>query len=68
MSWIYELIFYINFWKFCADIISFFKDLIYLFLDRGEGREKEKEKNINVWLPLTSPLLGTWPATQAYVP
>ena len=23
------------------------------------------EKNINVWLPLPCPLLGTWPATQA---
>ena len=30
-----------------------------------EGKEKERERNINVWLPLTSPLLGTWPATQA---
>ena len=38
---------------------------IYLFLDRGEGREKEKEGNINVWLPLTHSLLGTWPKTQA---
>ena len=36
-----------------------------LFLDRGEGREKEKERNINVWLPLTHPKWGTWPATQA---
>ena len=38
---------------------------MYLFLERGEGREKERERNINVWLPLTRPLLGTWPATQA---
>ena len=30
-----------------------FKDFVYLFLDRGEGREKERERNINVWLPLT---------------
>ena len=43
----------------------FFKDFIYLFLDRGEGREKERERNINVWLPLTRPVLGTRPATQA---
>ena len=42
-----------------------FKDLIYLFLKRGEGKEKERERNINVWLPLTCPLLGTWPETQA---
>ena len=45
--------------------MEFFKDFIYLFLERGEGREKEREKNINVWLPLGCPLLGTWPATQA---
>ena len=38
-----------------------FKDFIYLFLER----EKERERNINVWLPLTCPLLGTWPTTQA---
>ena len=41
----------------------FFKDFIYLFLERGE--EGEREGNINVWLPLVCPLLGTWPATQA---
>ena len=23
------------------------------------------ERNVSVWLPLTCPLLGTWPATQA---
>ena len=40
-----------------------FKDFIYLFLEKG--REGEMERNINVWLPLTCPLLGTWPATQA---
>ena len=45
----------------------FLKDFIYyLFLERGEGREKERERNINVWLPLACPLLGTWPTTQAY--
>ena len=48
--------------------IYIFNDLIYLFLDRGEGREKEGEKNINVWLPLECPLLGTWPSTQACAP
>ena len=36
------------------------KIFIYLFLERGEGREK----NINVWLPFRVPLLGTWPKTQ----
>ena len=43
--------------------LSFFKDFIYLFLERG--REGEKEGNINVWLPFAHPLLGTRPATQA---
>ena len=38
---------------------------MYLFLERGEGKEKERERNINEWLPLACPLLGTWPATQA---
>ena len=52
----------------CFQITSLFhsfKDFIYLFLDRGEGREKKK-RNINVWLPLARPLLGTWPATQVF--
>ena len=42
-------------------VVVGFKDFIYLSLERGEGRER----NINVWLPLTWPLQGTWPATQA---
>ena len=41
----------------------FFKDFIYLFVERGEGKEIERERNINVWLPLAWPPLGTWPAT-----
>ena len=43
----------------------FKKDFIYLLLERGEGKEKERERNINVWLPLACPQLGTWPANQA---
>ena len=43
----------------------FLKYVIYLFLERGEGREKERERNINMWLPLDHLLLETWPATQA---
>ena len=38
---------------------------IYLFLERGERREKERERKIDVYLPLAHPLLGTWPTTQA---
>ena len=62
---------YINlyFWKRIGKLLIClyfcFKDFIYLFLDRGEGRKREGERNINVWLPLTRPLLGTWPASQA---
>ena len=44
---------------------QFFKDCIYLFLERGEGREKEKERNNNVWLPFKCPPLGTWPTIPA---
>ena len=45
--------------------ISFFKkkikkkDFIYLVLERGKGREKKRERNINVWLLLMHPPLGT---------
>ena len=46
---------------------EFFK-IIYLFLERGERKEKERERNINMWLPLMSPPLGTWTATQACDP
>ena len=37
---------------------SFLKGFIYLFLERGERREKKKERNINVWLPLTHSCWG----------
>ena len=37
----------------------FLQAFIYLFLERGEEREKERNRNISVWLPLTRPLLGT---------
>ena len=37
----------------------FFLKRFYLFLERG--REGERERNINVWLPLMWPPLGTWP-------
>ena len=33
----------------------FFKDYIYLFLERGKRRKKERERNINVFLPLACP-------------
>ena len=43
------------------DILFFFKDL-FIFRERG----RERERNINVWLSLARPLLGTWPTTQAH--
>ena len=45
--------FCIYFWRF------------YLFIFRGERREKHRERNFNEWLSLALPLLGTWPATEA---
>ena len=51
--------------RFLTIMYNFQKIFIYLFLKRGERREKERDRNINVWLPLTCPLLGTWPTTQA---
>ena len=43
----------------------FFFLRFYLFIFRERGREGERERNIDVWLPLTHPLVETWPATQA---
>ena len=40
--------------------------MFYLFIFTERGREGERERNVNVWLSLMRPLLGTWPATQAY--
>ena len=42
----------------------FFKDCIYLFLEKGREGGREGEKH-HVWLPLVRPLLGIWPTTQA---
>ena len=49
-----------------SNIFFFFKKriLIYLFLDRGEGKEKYREEHhcvVASWVPL----LGTWPAIEA---
>ena len=41
--------------------LYFFKDCIYLFLERGEEREKERERNIKVWLTLMWPHWGPGP-------
>ena len=49
----------------CFFFFFFFLRFYLFYFYRGERKEKEKKRNINVWLPLTCPLLGTWPATQA---
>ena len=54
-----------GFLKILFNYFYFLRYFIYLILERGEGREKEGERNINVWLPLVGPVLGTWPAAQA---
>ena len=56
-------------WKFRTklnnSILIFKKYFIYLFLERGEGREKKRERNINVrekhWLVASQTLLGQGP-------
>ena len=49
----------------CLEILLFKKTLlIYIFLKRGEGRNKGRERHVNQ-LPLTLPQLGTWSTTQA---
>ena len=51
--------------------IHFWKDFIYLLLEKGEGKEKERKWNINVWeiSPVSclshAPNQGTWLVTQA---
>ena len=44
---------------------SIFLKILFIYFREEKGGEKERERNINVWLPLTQPLLGTWPAAQA---
>ena len=51
-------------WSSLEKIIFYFLRF-YLFIFREWGMKEEEERNINVWLPLACPLLGTWLATQA---
>ena len=49
--------------------IHFFKKKRFYLFIFGERRwEEERERNMNVWLPLIHPHLGTWTATQACCP
>ena len=38
----------------------FFK-ILFIYLERGDRKEKEMERNINVWLPLNIPNWGLGP-------
>ena len=42
-------------WATYEPLQRFFLKRFYLFIIRGEGREKERERNISVWLPLVPP-------------
>ena len=42
-----------------------FKIILFMYFLEREGKEKERERNINVLLPLTHPMLGSWFGTQA---
>ena len=49
------------------EVFSFFKkDFLNLFLERGREGEREVDKHQSEVASCTSPILGTWPATQAY--
>ena len=51
-------------YKTCINLLMFFKDFIYLFLERGEGnRGRERERHQCL---ITSHTPPTWPATQAH--
>ena len=43
----------------------FFLIFIYLFLEKGEGREKGEGEKHQCVVASRTPLLGTWPTTQA---
>ena len=45
--------------------VFFILYFIYLFLERGKGRERERGRNIYAWVPLVWSQLQTWPVTQA---
>ena len=57
---------------FYTTVHSFFKKIIYLFLERGEGREKDMERNIKVrnidWLLLIYSPPGDWTSNPGMCP
>ena len=53
------------------EFLFFFLRFIYLFLERGEGRQRGREiltcKRYINWLPLAQPQLGTWHTTPVCI-
>ena len=39
--------------------------ILFIYFKREEKGGRKRERDINVWLPLTCPHPGAWPATQA---
>ena len=44
--------------------MNFLKKILFISFRERRREKEERERNINVWLPLTCPLLWAWPATQ----
>ena len=65
LSWSYYFILYFLIWFITLSYFYIFllQYFIYFFREGKGGRKRER--NINVWLLLSRPLLGTWPVTQA---
>ena len=51
----------LNLYIYILKFIYLLNFLNLFILDRGKGKKTERERNINVWLPLTHPLLGIGP-------
>ena len=49
----------------CLTFVCFFFKILFIQFQREGKGGRKRERNINVWLPLACPLLGTWPTTQA---
>ena len=48
-------------------LIVRFLGFIYLFLERGEWKEKERERIMNLSFACHAPQLGTWPTKPRHV-
>ena len=64
-SWYGMFLYNFFLYNFLRKYQTLFLKNVFIYFQRGEGREKKKERKINVWLPLGCPTLGTWPTTQA---